>query len=123
MTYVLLIDDDDEVRAMVEQMLTQDGHRVSIAKDGEEGLRLAQQKKPELIITDILMPRKDGIETILAMAQAGLTVPIIAMSGGRRGVSAQFNLDSAAMMGVKATLTKPFVRADLRAAIKLALIP
>jgi DNA-binding response OmpR family regulator len=123
MAHVLLIDDDVEVRTMVEQMLTQDGHRVTIASDGEQGLRLAIETKPDLVITDILMPIKDGIETIQGMSRAGLTIPIIAMSGGRRSVSAQFNLDSAAMMGVKVTLPKPFVRGDLRKAIKRALIP
>jgi len=123
MAHVLLIDDDEQFRIMLEQMLTQDGHRVTIASDGEQGLRLALETKPDLVITDILMPRKDGIETILAMSQAGLTIPIIATSGGRRAISAQFNLDSAGMLGVKVTLPKPFSRGDLREAIKRALIP
>jgi CheY-like chemotaxis protein len=121
MSHVLLIDDDEQFRAMLEQMLTQDGHRVTVAGDGEQGLRLAKQTHPDLVLTDILMPRQDGIETILAMSRAGLTIPIIAMSGGRRAVSADFNLDSAGMMGVKVTLSKPFGRGELRAAIQRAL--
>ena len=122
MAHVLLIDDDVQFRPMLEQMLTQDGHRVTIASDGEEGLRLAVAIHPDLVITDILMPRMDGIEAIRAMAQAGLAMPIIAMSGGRRAVSAEFNLNSAAMMGVKVTLPKPFSRKDLRDAIKRAMV-
>ena len=122
MSHVLLIDDDEQFRAMLEQMLEQDGHRVSLAGDGEQALRLAVAIHPDLVITDILMPRMDGIEVIAAMARAGLAIPIIAMSGGRRAVSAEFNLDSAGMMGVKVTLPKPFSRADLREAIKRAMM-
>lgn len=121
MAHILLIDDDEQYRAMLTQMLTRDAHRVTIARDGEEGLRLAGQVKPDLIITDILMPNKDGIEAIMALNRAGNGVPIIAISGGRRFISADFNLRSAALVGVKATLAKPFERADLRRAIVLAL--
>jgi len=64
------------------------------------------------------MPHMDGIEMILALAEAGCEIPVIAISGGRRVISAEFNLESAEMMGVKAILAKPFVRADLRAVTK-----
>jgi CheY-like chemotaxis protein len=121
MAHILLIDDDDQFRAMLAQMLSQDAHQVTQAGDGEEGLRLAGQVKPDLIITDILMPHKDGIETIMALVETGSTVPIIAISGGRRTISAEFNLKSAALVGVRATLAKPFARVDLRQAIAQAL--
>lgn len=121
MAHILLIDDDEQFRAMLEQMLSQDGHRLTLAGDGEEGLRLAAEVRPDLIILDILMPLRDGIETILALKASGSAIPIIAMSGGRRLISAEFNLESAALLGVKATLAKPFARADLRQAIIRAL--
>ena len=121
MTHILLIDDDEQFRAMLAQMLGKDGHRVTLAGDGAEGLRLALDVRPDLIITDILMPHQDGIETIMALAQAGSAIPIIAISGGRRAISADFNLESAALIGVKATLAKPFDRAALRLAIERAL--
>jgi len=121
MAHILLIDDDEQFRAMLAQMLSLDAHQVSLAGDGEEGLRLAGQLKPDLIITDILMPHKDGIETIMALAEAGSTIPIIAISGGRRTISAEFNLKSATLVGVRATLAKPFARTDLRLAITQAL--
>ena len=121
MTHILLIDDDEPFRAMLAQMLGKDGHRVTLAGDGAEGLRLALDVRPDLIITDILMPHQDGIETIMALAQAGSAIPIIAISGGRRAISADFNLESAALIGVKATLAKPFDRAALRLAIERAL--
>ena len=121
MAHILLIDDDEQFRAMLAQMLTQDGHRLTLAGDGEEGLRLVEEIQPDLIITDILMPLRDGIETILALKAAGSVIPIIAVSGGRRLISADFNLESAALLGVAATLAKPFARADLRQAIARAL--
>jgi CheY-like chemotaxis protein len=117
----LLIDDDEQFRAMLAQMLSQDAHQVTVARDGEEGLRVALQAAPDLIITDILMPHKDGIQTIMALNQAGSRIPVIAISGGRRVISAEFNLESAALLGVKATLAKPFARAELRLAIGRAL--
>jgi CheY-like chemotaxis protein len=121
MAHVLVIDDDELVRIMLTQMLRLDTHRVTVAADGKEGLRLALEVNPDLVIMDMLMPLMDGIETIMAMAAARMAVPIIAISGGRRAISAEFNLESAAMMGVKATLAKPFAIAALRKAIALAL--
>jgi CheY-like chemotaxis protein len=119
--HILVIDDDETFRAMLVQMLMQDKHRVSSACDGEEGLRLAAEINPDLIITDILMPHRDGIEVIMALNDAGSGIPVIAISGGRRAISAEFNLQSAELMGVTAMLKKPFVRADLRLAIETAL--
>lgn len=121
MAHILVIEDDEQFRLMLKQMLTEDGHRVSEAADGEQGLRVVASGHPDLVITDILMPRMDGIDTIVALAQRGDATPIIAISGGRRSITADFNLDSAAMMGVKATLAKPFSRADLRSSIQKAL--
>jgi CheY-like chemotaxis protein len=63
----------------------------------------------------------DGIEMILELSRSDNAVPIIAMSGGRRSITAEFNLDSAARMGVKVTLAKPFSRAELRRAIQDAM--
>jgi CheY-like chemotaxis protein len=122
MPHILVIEDDLEFREPLVKMLTNDGHRVTIAGDGMAALALLKTMRPELIITDILMPNMDGIEMIMAMSRSGAATPIIAMSGGRRSfLTADFLLDSANLMGVKRTLTKPFSRADLRGAIKEAL--
>jgi CheY-like chemotaxis protein len=120
-SHILLVDDDVQFRGMLEQMLVGDGHRVTSAGDGEEGMRLANEVNPDLIITDILMPLRDGIQTILALSRGGSEVPVIAISGGRRMISAEFNLESAKLLGVRATLGKPFTRAALREAILRAL--
>ncbi len=121
MAHILVIEDDEQFREMLVKMLTQDTHKVTVAHDGEQGLHLYRQVMPDLIITDILMPRMDGIETIMELARQGGSTPVIAISGGRRSISAEFNLESASLMGVKAALAKPFTRADLRQAIEQAL--
>jgi CheY-like chemotaxis protein len=117
MPHILIIEDDLEFREPLVRQLQNDGHTVSIAGDGMAALQLLKTIRPELIITDILMPNMDGIETIMELSQLDNAVPIIAMSGGRRSITPDFNLASAAVMGVKVTLTKPFSRADLRQAI------
>jgi CheY-like chemotaxis protein len=120
MAHILVIDDDQQFRDMLVQMLQGDRHDVSAAADGAEALKVLQQRRPDLIITDILMPNMDGVETIMELSRRGADTPVIAMSGGRRSISADFNLNSADLLGVKATLAKPFSRAELREAIKKA---
>ncbi|CAK0766529.1 hypothetical protein CCP3SC15_340012 [Gammaproteobacteria bacterium] len=121
MALILLIEDDTQFRTMLEQMLGQDGHQVTTAANGIEGLECYRQQRPALIITDILMPKKDGIEVIMEIKRQTPDVRIIAISGGRRSITPEFNLESATLMGVNAVLAKPFSRADLQKAIRHAL--
>ncbi len=121
MSHILVIEDDLKFREPLVKTLTNDGHTVSIAGDGMAALSLLKTVRPDLIITDILMPNMDGIETIMELSQLGNAVPIIAMSGGRRSLTPDFNLGSAEIIGVKVTLAKPFSRADLRRAIQESL--
>jgi len=122
MAHILVVEDDVPFGQMLVQMLRRDGHEVAVAVDGLEALRLAARIAPDLIITDILMPKMDGVETIIELTRRGSRVPVIAMSGGRRAITAEFNLESAKVLGVEVTLTKPFARADLRKAIDDALL-
>ena len=121
MPHILVIEDDLALREPRGKMLTNDGHTVEVAGDGVEALKLLETIRPDLIVTDVLMPKMDGIEFMMELARSGSPVPIIAMSGGRRSVTADFNLASAGAMGVRVTLAKPFSRADLRRAIQQAL--
>ena len=121
MARILVIEDDLAFRGPLVKLLTTDGHQVEVAGDGIAALELLKTIRPELIITDVLMPKMDGIETIMELSRSDNAVPIIAMSGGRRSVTREFNLTSAQLVGVKATLAKPFSRADLRRAIQDAL--
>lgn len=121
MARILIVDDDELFRDMLHDMVSSDGHEAHDAINGNEALARITDTTFDLIITDILMPEKDGIELIMELAQRTTAPPIIAVSGGRRAISREFNLDSARLMGVRATLSKPFTREDLRAAIKDAL--
>jgi len=121
MAHILVIEDVAEFRQMLVQMLQQDGHRVDTAGDGVEAMALLPRVRPDLIITDILMPNMDGVEFIMNLSRRSVATPIIAMSGGRRSITSEFILDSASLLGVKSTLVKPFSRAALRTAIESAL--
>jgi CheY-like chemotaxis protein len=121
MAHIMVVEDDVQFRQMLLDMLQQDGHHLASAGDGAQALKLLSTARTDLIITDILMPGMDGVELIMALSKQDDATPMIAISGGRRSITAEFNLDSAALLGVKATLAKPFSRADLRAAIAQAL--
>lgn len=118
MANILVIDDDEAIRDLLEMILTGDKHDVTLAEDGEQGMKLYRKNTYDLIITDIIMPNKDGIDLIEDMMDTDNPTPIIAMSGGRRKITSDFNLKSAAYMGVKETLKKPFTELDLRRIIK-----
>jgi CheY-like chemotaxis protein len=121
MSHVLVIEDEAFFSAVLVQMLKQDGHQVTASADGAKALTLLQRIHPDLIITDILMPNMDGVEFIMELTKLSSHTPLIAMSGGRRSITSAFNLESAKLLGVKTTMTKPFNLAELRRAVKEAL--
>lgn len=82
MNHILVIKDDTDYRLMLKDALEGAGYEVLDAPNGEAGLRLFQQQPCVLVITDIFMPKKDGLETILELKQQFPTVKIIAISGG-----------------------------------------
>jgi CheY-like chemotaxis protein len=103
-------------------MLELDGHRVAEAADGEQGLtRFGNGSGIDLVITDILMPGMDGTQVISELRRRKPGLPIVAISGGRRVLSPDFNLETARLMGASAVLAKPFGRSELQAALKAAL--
>lgn len=117
MSHILVIDDDEFFREVLVHMLHRDGHQVTEAQDGLKALALLAHLRPDVIMTDILMPNMDGVEFITALSRQSNDTPVIAMSGGRRAITAAFNLESAKLMGVKSTLTKPIAHSALRAAL------
>lgn len=103
---ILVIDDDDQIRGMLKELLELEGFEVLEAKNGEEGVKLFFENPVHLIITDIIMPIKDGIETILDIKEAYPDAKIIAVSGGGwYGTAIEF--DMAQKLGAR-TLKKPF---------------
>jgi DNA-binding NtrC family response regulator len=109
MPSILLIDDDDGLRRMLAQMLTRAGYEVTEAVNGRDGLWKLRQKKADLVVTDLIMPDQEGLETIMALKQEFPGIKVIAMSGGARMSGHDF-LPAALGLGAAATLKKPFAR-------------
>ncbi len=112
MATILLIDDMDGVRSSLSTVLATAGHQVVEAGDGEAGLRKAGEQSFDLVITDIIMPKMDGSEVILALKQKAGTTPVLAISGGGGTVNAE-NALMLARSTADAVLQKPFSRTDL----------
>ena len=109
---VLVIDDDHDVRETIGDILRAAGFDVEQAGDGNQGLEAIQQADFDLILTDILMPQKEGIETILEIRNGNPYIKIIAISGGDRTGNYAF-LEMAEKLGANATLKKPFLPKQL----------
>jgi len=113
---ILLIDDDRFFAKLTAAMLAP--AQVVVAKDGAEGIALMQERRFDLLITDLLMPGKDGIETILEIRRADAALPILAISGGGKFGGRGDLLRMAQRLGANATLQKPFTREELLAAVE-----
>ena len=116
MPHILLIDDDDLFRGMIRATLQERGHTVTEARNGKEGLALHDLVPADLVLTDLIMPEKEGIETIVELRKKNSGVKVIAMSGGGR-VSATDYLKIARQVGAQQVLTKPFSSDELELAI------
>ena len=79
---LMVIDDDPELLAMLQDLFRGRGFDVMTAPDGEEGLRLSQERRPDLIILDIFMPRMNGLEVLASLRRAHPALPVIVMSAG-----------------------------------------
>lgn len=112
MAKILLIDDDGALREYVSFWLSRQGYEVVTANDGRVGVQLAKELSFDLIITDLIMPGKDGIETILAMRRDKMDVPILAISGGS-AEGPDLYLRSAIALGANDGLAKPFTESRL----------
>lgn len=116
MATILIIDDEEYVREVVTQIVMKDGHEAIKANDGKEGVCKYLEKPADLVITDILMPEQEGLETILALRGINPAVKIIAISGG--GSFDQMHiLETAQKLGAYKILPKPFEVDDLRAMV------
>jgi DNA-binding NtrC family response regulator len=116
MAHILIIDDDASMRGSLAQTLERLGHQVSSAADGKAGVARAVESPPDLVITDLIMPEKEGLETIMELREHHPKVKIIAMSGGGR-LSNEDYLHLAKRFGATVTLAKPFTREELKAVL------
>ena len=117
MALILIIDDEPQIRSMLKLMLERDGYEVAEAPDGIEGIRVFRQNPAELIITDLIMPNKDGIGLIIDLKKEFPNLKIIAMSGGGLNKPEGY-LKGAKKLGAACTLTKPIDRGEMLRAIK-----
>jgi len=119
MATILLVDDDESFRTMMGITLERMGHQITQASDGAQALRLFQQDDFAVTLIDLIMPEKEGMETITEMRLLRPTAKIIAMSGGGR-MNARDVLSIAKAIGVTQTLAKPFSNEELMAALNMA---
>ena len=112
MKRILVIDDEPHILLMVKKMLERAGYEVDLASNGSEGLRLFRELMPGLVITDIIMPEKEGLETIREMKRISGDLKIIAMSGGGK-ISADNYLETAKIFGASRLVEKPFSQKQL----------
>jgi CheY-like chemotaxis protein len=116
-TRILVVDDNEAFRVLLRQTLRKAGYEVAEACDGDEALRLFTANPVRLVITDVLMPEKDGIETIRALRRGGPPVKILAISGGGR-LEPRMCLSLAKMIGADRVLAKPFEPEPLLAIVR-----
>lgn len=116
MPSILIIDDDPQVLAMLRQRLMRNGYEVIEAADGKEGVKIYRENPTDLIITDLIMPEKEGIEIIIELRRDFPDIKIIAMSGGGR-VSPDQYLPMAKGLGARYTFAKPIEMEELLQAI------
>ena len=114
---ILIIDDDIEILEIYREILQREGYDVLAASDGAQGIKLCRDQEVDLVITDIIMPEKEGLETIMELRRDLPDVKIIAMSGGGQ-IGAEEYLPLAEKLGAQHTLDKPFTPKELLEAIR-----
>jgi CheY-like chemotaxis protein len=119
MAKILIIDDDDAILDVLRRLLSQQGHKVLAATGGVEGVEIYRKHPIDLVITDIVMPEQDGIETLLLLKRENPDVKIIVISGGGK-IDGQSYLEVAGNFGVESTICKPFRTSELIAAVENA---
>jgi CheY-like chemotaxis protein len=112
---ILIIDDNEQIRVFLRKVLEGAGYLVTEAPDGQKGLRQFRQTPTALVITDLLMPDKDGLEVTMALHRESTTVKIIALTGG----SGQRDfLEVAKILGAHRTMKKPVTITELLQAVQ-----
>jgi DNA-binding response OmpR family regulator len=115
---ILIVDDDPAIRKFVQVNLEARGYAVFTADNGENGIRMAEKEKPDLVLLDIVMPEMDGFEVCRRIRQWS-QVPVIMLSA-REGEN---DKDTCAACGANDYMTKPFVLRELLSQVKTLLKP
>jgi DNA-binding response OmpR family regulator len=114
---ILVIDDDDLICCTLARILSTQGHEVATASDGRRGMAAFRRVPPDLVITDIIMPEQEGIETIRQMRRERPQTKIVAISGAA-GPDGFDILAMARRLGADDVLAKPFGAAELLGSVQ-----
>jgi CheY-like chemotaxis protein len=115
---ILLVEDDEAVREILRKTLVSAGHEVEEAPNGAVAVAAYRRQASDVVITDLVMPEKDGLEAIMELRRLDPAVKIIAMSGGGRSLGpGQLYLESARLFGALRILAKPFTAKALLKAV------
>ncbi|MDJ0624286.1 MAG: response regulator [Desulfocapsaceae bacterium] len=117
MKKILIIDDEELILQLLQKMLEEEGHQVRVALNGEVGLEMFKHEPADLVITDMVMPVKDGLKTILELREIDEEVPVIAISGGGT-IAKERYLAIASHLDNVVTVAKPLSRADILNAVR-----
>lgn len=114
---ILIIDDDEQIRILLRQVMEWGGHEVIEAADGREGMLLQRKQQADLVITDLIMPEQEGLETITLLKKEYPLVKIIAISGGGR-IGPDAYLPAAQELGADRVFSKPFDVRELATTVR-----
>jgi DNA-binding response OmpR family regulator len=114
---ILVIDDDDQMRTLLRQVMEWAGYEVIVAGDGREGMQKQRKHAADLVITDLIMPEQEGLETITSLKKEYPEIKIIAISGGGR-IGPEAYLPAAQELGADRVFSKPFDVRELAEAVK-----
>ncbi len=117
-TTILLVDDEELLRAGVQEMLEIQGFNVITAPNGEQALACLVDTDVDLVITDLVMPKMDGIDFVQQLRKIRPDVPVIVVSGSTRNIMQRYGIETIQVPGADASLSKPFKGLDLVAQIK-----
>lgn len=121
MAKILIVDDEPQLRDMLRHMLQQDSHEVIEAENGLQGCKIYREQKPDIIITDLVMPEQNGIDMLLELKKEFSDLRVLAISGGG-GITGSFDyLPIAKLIGAEQILKKPFGLQELREAVSLTI--
>ncbi|WP_416545105.1 response regulator [Limnohabitans sp. DCL3] len=118
---ILLVDDEELLREGVQEMLELGGYAVITANNGQEAMASLANPAIDLVITDLVMPKMDGVDFVEQLRKVRPDVPVLVVSGSTRNIMARYGIDTIQVPGADASLSKPFKGLDLMSQIKTLL--
>jgi DNA-binding response OmpR family regulator len=120
-TTILIVEDEELLRAGVQEVLEIQGYTVMTAPDGVQALACLATESIDLVITDLVMPKMDGVDFVKQLREIKPDLPVIVVSGSTRNIMQRYGIDSIQVPGANASLPKPFKSVDLIEQVRLLL--